>query len=110
VKNPSVRAILQRCAARRLKRLGHEGRISAKLVKLESEFKLPEITSTEDAARSNAVGTNDTNSGKKNKRKLKADEGSVRAQVPMNKKARKAFKQAANDRIKQLQKGRQSKK
>ena len=110
VKNPSVRAILQRCAARRLKRIGQEGRISAKLIKLESKFKLAEFTSTEDAARVDAVGNVDVNSGNKTKGKANANKGSVRAQVPMNKKERKAFKKAANDRMKQLQKERVSKK
>ena len=99
VKNPSIRRILQRCATRRLRRIGQEGRISAKLVKLESEFVLSDNHSTErDLPSANAEGNINTTM------KTKSNEGSARAQVPMNSKARKEFKKKATYIMKELQK------
>ena len=108
VKNPSIRRILQRCATRRLRRIGQEGRISAKLVKLESEFVLSENHSTErDLPSANAEV--DINKSSNTTMKTKAIEDSARAQLPMNSKARKEFKKKATNRMKELQKQRSKK-
>ena len=101
VKNPSIRAIIRRCANRRLKRIGQEGRKSAKLVKLESQFKpsepiVPREESVSMGEQTNTVTGSDTAAS--------AKESSARA--PMNAKERRQFKLAASERMKQLKKQR----
>ena len=107
VKNPTIRSILHRCAQRRLKRIGQEGRKSAKLIKLESQHILPIIVeaevsehtpkTSEPSGKASAVG------GKGGKRNRGASRGD---QVPMNAKARKEFNKVANKRMQEPRKKR----
>ena len=109
LKNPTVRAILQRCANRRLKRIGQEGRKSAKLVKLESEFRNNPIFPNASAASPVQSGT-DTSPIAVPEPKANAKRAVARDQVPLNAKQRREFKKGANQRMKQLQKQQKNKK
>ena len=108
VKNPTVRAILQRCSNRRLRRIGQEGRKSAKLIKLESEFKSPHLLPK---ASSPSPAQSDTEISRcVPEPKANAKTAAARDQVPLNAKQRKEFKKGANERMKALQKERKKKK
>ena len=104
VKNPSIRAIIRRCAQRRLKRIGQEGRKPAKLVKLESQFKPSEIfVSSADTV---PVGE-PVHSEKTSDAAASAQRSSARA--PMNAQERRQFKKDATERMKKLKKQRSKK-